>query len=213
MDFSRLYFFFKRSFDLVFSLCTLIVLAPLFFVLAVAIKCDSKGPVLYKDTRVGLNGKLIAVYKFRTMHLHADKKLASLLAERPELKAEWDRYQKIKCDPRCTPLGKRLRQLSLDELPQFFCVLKGDLSIVGPRPYSLLQMQSDQDGFLQHRAATLLSVKPGITGIWQVSGRSYLPYQTRIALDCSYIEKKSFSYDLLLVLKTVPQLFVSKGAF
>ncbi|MEM7174359.1 MAG: sugar transferase [Chlamydiota bacterium] len=207
------YPFFKRCFDIVFSLSVLTLLSPLYLFFALVIKWDSKGPIFYKGKRLGKEGKIITIYKFRTMHLDADTQLSDILSRNPKIKAEWTTYQKIKSDPRCTRIGKLLRQTSLDELPQFFCVLKGDLSVVGPRPHYISELKDNPTSPLKYHAATVLSVKPGITSIWQVSGRSQLPYQERVALDCSYVKKQSFLYDLYLIAKTIPTLFLSKGAF
>jgi exopolysaccharide production protein ExoY len=199
----------KRIFDILFSLCVLIGGAPLFLLLAFLIKCSSKGPVLYKSERIGRNFQPIGCWKFRTMHLHADQKLHSLFLHSPELKTEWNLYQKLKNDPRIHPIGRLLRLTSLDELPQFFNVLKGELSVVGPRPFL-------EDQVMQHlgaKASKFLSVQPGITGIWQVSGRNLLTFQDRLALEERYIDSQSFLLDLKIILKTFPALFSTRGAY
>lgn len=207
------YVFFKRCFDIAFSLCVLILSSPLSLLLAAMIKCDSKGPVFYKGKRLGEGKKEITIYKFRTMRLHADKQLANMLKSDAKMREEWEIYQKLKRDPRCTRLGKFLRKTSLDELPQFFCVLKGDLSIVGPRPHYPFELKRNPTSPLRSYANAVLSVKPGITSTWQVSGRSKLSYQKRVALDYFYVTHRSFLYDLFLIFKTIPTLFLSKGAF
>lgn len=199
----------KRFFDILFSLCVLIIGAPIFLLLAFLIKCSSKGPVFYKSERIGRHFQPIGCWKFRTMHLDADQKLRSLLLHSPELKKEWDLYQKLKNDPRVHPIGRLLRMTSLDELPQFFNVLTGELSVVGPRPF--LEDQVTQH--LGEKASKFLSVQPGITGIWQVSGRNLLTFQDRLALEERYIDSQSFLLDLKIILKTFPALFSTRGAY
>jgi len=142
------------------------------------------------------------------MHLDADRRLRELLAHNPYLKQEWMLNQKLKNDPRIFALGKWLRRTSLDELPQFWNVLKGDLSVVGPRPYMLTQKK-----YLGPLASKILSVKPGITGLWQTSGRNHRTFQERIILDAEYIDKRSFHYDLRLICKTIPQILFPKDAY
>lgn len=203
----------KRAFDILFSLLIIIILSPIFLLIALIIKLDSKGPVLYFAKRLGKDRKIVTVYKFRTMYIDADVRLKKLIESHPEMKKEWDVFQKLKKDPRCTPIGKFLRRVSLDELPQFFNVLEGSLSVVGPRPHMIEELDENSDGLLSKYADTILSVKPGITGIWQTSGRSHLSYEERIELDRSYVEKQSFFFDLFLILKTIPCVLFSKGAF
>ncbi|CCB88815.1 sugar transferase [Simkania negevensis] len=203
----------KRAFDVLFSLLVVVTLSPLFLLLALLIKLDSKGPVLYLAKRLGKDRKIITVYKFRTMYLDADIRLKKLIENSPEMKKEWEIFQKLKKDPRCTPIGKFLRRVSLDELPQFFNVLEGSLSVVGPRPHMIEELDENPDGLFRKYADTILSVKPGITGIWQTSGRNHLSYEARIELDSAYVGKQSFFFDLFLILKTIPCVLFSKGAF
>jgi len=203
----------KRAFDIFFSLLVILILSPVFLLIALIIKIDSKGPVLYFAKRLGKDRKIVTVYKFRTMYIDADTRLKKLFENHPEMKKEWDVFQKLKKDPRCTPIGKFLRRVSLDELPQFFNVLEGSLSVVGPRPHMIEELDENSDGLLRKYADTILSVKPGITGIWQTSGRNHLSYEERIELDRSYVEKQSFFFDLFLILKTIPCVLFSKGAF
>lgn len=199
---------FKRLFDLVFSSLMLILLSPLFFVLIIIIRATSKGDAIYVQPRLGRKGRVFNCYKFRTMYADADSRLHEILACNPKLKREWMKKQKLKNDPRIFPLGKWLRHTSLDELPQFWNVLRGDLSVVGPRPYMISQKESL--GALRHK---IMSVKPGITGLWQTSGRSRTTFHKRIALDAEYIDKSSFCYDLFLILKTVPEIFFPKNGY
>jgi lipopolysaccharide/colanic/teichoic acid biosynthesis glycosyltransferase len=203
----------KRGFDIVFSFLVLTLLSPLFLLIACVIKFDSRGPVFFKTQRLGKGGKCITVLKFRTMFSDAEGTLEKLLQKDEKLYKEWITYHKIRKDPRCTRIGKLLRKTSLDELPQFFCVLKGDLSVVGPRPYFTSELQHDRESPFREKAQQILSVKPGITGLWQTSGRNNLSFLGRIELDSLYVEKQSFFFDLLLILKTIPKVLLFKGAF
>ncbi len=199
---------FKRLFDLLFSLMMLLLLSPLFFAIAVSIRITSRGSPLYVQPRLGKGGKVFKCYKFRTMYLDAEKRLDTLLSHNPHLQREWQKKQKLKHDPRIFPLGKWLRQTSLDELPQFWNVVKGDLSVVGPRPYMIFQKE-----FLGSLSDKILSIRPGITGLWQTSGRSRTTFQQRVALDAAYVDKSSFWYDLYLIVKTLFQLLFQNDAF
>jgi len=200
--------FLKRLFDFSFSLTLLIFLAPLFLGIALSIHFVSGGRAIYVQPRLGRGGKVFKCYKFRTMYADADKRLKDILTKNPHLKAEWLINQKLKNDPRIFSLGKWLRRTSLDELPQFWNVLKGDLSIVGPRPYMVSQKKE-----LGTLASKILSLRPGITGLWQTSGRSHTTFQERIFLDAEYVDKTSFYYDIFLILKTIPKIIFSKDAY
>jgi exopolysaccharide production protein ExoY len=199
----------KRLFDLTFTLAVLICGAPIFLIIALLIKLTSPGPVLYKQQRIGQYGAPIFCYKFRSMYKNADKKLKELLASNPKLQEEWNTYYKLKTDPRITPLGNFLRKTSLDELPQFFNVLLGDLSIVGPRPVTEHEIKT----YYKDRASLILSVRPGITGLWQTSGRSHLSFDERLILEERYVKERSFILDLKLIAKTIPAMLHSKGAY
>jgi undecaprenyl-phosphate galactose phosphotransferase len=198
----------KRFFDIIFSSILLIALVPLFLLLALLIKISSKGPVFYPSIRVGLHGKKIICWKLRTMKSNADEALKTLLLD-PKIEQEWILHRKLKKDPRITKLGHFLRKTSLDELPQFWNVLKGDLSLVGPRPVSF----SEVDLFLSHQGGKVFSVRPGLTGLWQTSGRSNLSYEKRIELEKKYIDTQSFALDLWLIAKTIPLMLFPKGAY
>ena len=198
----------KRFFDVIFSLVVLVVGFPFFLLLAFLVKVTSKGPVLYGSVRVGLHGKKIVCWKLRTMVSNADE-LLQILLENPSYKEEWTKCHKLKQDPRLTPIGAFLRKTSLDELPQFWNVLTGDLSLVGPRPVSFAEVEL----FLSQQGGKVFSVRPGLTGLWQTSGRSNLSYERRIALEKEYIEKQSFLLDLWLIAKTVPLMLFPKGAY
>ncbi len=198
----------KRGFDILFSASVLVLLFPVYFVIALAIKCSSKGPVFYSSLRAGLDGRIIKCYKFRTMCIDAEVKLKKIL-EDPTYLREWKRYSKLKKDPRVTKVGKWLRKTSLDEMPQFWNVLKGDLSVVGPRPYLIEEVMYH----LGLRKEKILSVRPGITGLWQTSGRNLLTFEERISLEATYIDLRCFSLDLFLVCKTIPLIIRAKGAY
>lgn len=199
----------KRLFDLLFSLLVLVLGSPLFLFIALAIFFSSPGKVIYAQQRIGRGGKPFRCYKFRTMYADADARLHELLAQDPELRQEWEATRKLKKDPRVTPFGKLLRKSSLDEIPQFWNVLKGDLSVVGPRP-----VQKDEiERYFGEKAVKILKMRPGITGNWQVHGRSDTCYQRRICLDEEYIDNHSLYWDLKLIAKTIPCLILMRGAY
>lgn len=199
----------KRVFDLFFSFSVIILGLPVFFFIALLIKCTSAGPVVYAHKRIGRGGRVFSCYKFRTMYPDADKRLKEILESCTEKKKEWQESYKLKEDPRVTPIGKFLRKTSLDEIPQFWNVLKGDLSVVGPRPV----LKEEVLKFMGGKAVKILSIRPGLTCIWQVSGRSDANYSQRIQLDELYVDNRSFFMDLKLILKTIPSMIFSKGAY
>ena len=199
----------KRLFDIVFSLSALFFLLPLLALIALLIKISSPGPCLYPSARVGRFSRKFTCWKFRTMFEDADLQLASLLQKNRTLNQEWKRFYKLKKDPRITPLGKWLRKYSLDELPQFYNVLRGDLSVVGPRPLT----ENEVRLYLKSKASKILSIRPGLTGMWQTSGRNLLTYPERIQLEEHYVDASCFSLDLFLILKTIPVMISTKGAF
>jgi exopolysaccharide biosynthesis polyprenyl glycosylphosphotransferase len=194
----------KRVIDVVFALIILVVLAPLLGLIALVIKLDSPGPVLFGQERVGKGGHAFTLYKFRSMapDAEAQKDLLSDLNE-----ADGPLF-KIKCDPRCTRVGRWLRRLSLDELPQFYNVLRGDMSLIGPRPALASEVEKYQPW---HRRR--LEVAPGITGLWQVSGRSDLPFDEMALLDIYYVEQWSPDLDMKILLRTVPTVVFGDGAY
>lgn len=199
----------KRIFDVLFSAALLFFGLPVFCMIALMIRVTSKGSSVYSHERIGRGGKVFRCFKFRTMYADADLKLQELLEKNPTLKMEWELCRKLKNDPRITPIGRFLRKTSLDELPQFWNVLRGDLSIVGPRPVVLAEIGQ----YYGQKASKILSVRPGITGLWQVSGRNDTTYHTRVRLDEEYVDNHSFILDLKLVLKTIPSMIFSKGAY
>ncbi|CUI16563.1 exopolysaccharide biosynthesis protein [Candidatus Protochlamydia naegleriophila] len=201
---------FKRAFDIFFSLTCLILGSPFFLLIALFVLLTSPGKIVYSHERIGRGGKPFLCYKFRTMYKDADQRLKDILNANPEWRKEWERSYKLKKDPRITPFGSFLRKTSLDELPQFWNVLKGDLSVVGPRPV----VKAEVEKYLGVKAYKILSIRPGLTGPWQVSGRSDITcYQTRVQLDEYYVDHHSILLDLKLIAKTIPAMLFSKGAY
>jgi lipopolysaccharide/colanic/teichoic acid biosynthesis glycosyltransferase len=200
----------KRSGDLVFSLAVLSLGAPLFLLLGLMVKLSSRGPVFYVQQRVGRDYRSFGCIKFRTMRRDADHDLGLLLAQSPDLAEEFRNDYKLKNDPRITPLGKFLRRSSLDELPQFWNVLKGEMSVVGPRPIVRDELERYGD-----RMDEVLAVRPGLTGLWQVSGRNNLAYSTRVKLDLRYARSCNFWLDVRIILRTIAVILVPKdrGAY
>jgi exopolysaccharide biosynthesis polyprenyl glycosylphosphotransferase len=194
----------KFAFDLIVSCLLLLVLSPLLLVVAIAIATTSPGPILYRQRRVGLRGRPFTMLKFRTMRRDADAQVEALRAAR----GVSDVMFKLKDDPRVTRVGRWLRRFSIDELPQLFNVVRGDMSLVGPRPPLPEEVTRYEDWHFDR-----LEAPPGITGLWQVSGRSDLPFDDCVRLDIFYIENWSLAYDLYILAKTVPVLLSSKGAY
>ncbi len=189
---------FKRVFDLVIGSIIVIVSLPLLVIIALLIKIELPGPVFYRQERLGLRGKTIHYLKFRTMQLGAEQELEKLLRESSEARREFEKHHKLKKDPRVTRIGRFLRKFSLDELPQFWHVLQGDLSLVGPRAYMIEEIKDIGD-----YAPLILQVRPGITGWWQVMGRHATTFQRRLQLDEYYISNWSIWLDIYILLKTV----------
>ena len=199
----------KRTMDLVASLCAIVFLLPLFAIVAVGIKLTSKGPVLFKQKRLGKYGRHYSIYKFRTMHLDGDDKLQSLLASCPISRENWNKYQKLENDPRITRLGSFLRRSSIDELPQLINVVRGEMSLVGHRP--ILPEQKAMYG--KDNILHYIRSRPGLTGLWQISGRNSLPFERRAELDVEYSKRWSFLLDLKILVKTIPALLFADGAY
>ena len=198
----------KTVFDYVLTITGTIAISPILIVIALWIYKDSPGPVIFKHRRIGKNGKEFNCYKFRSMCIDAKEKLEQLLANDPEAKAEWEKDFKLKNDPRITKSGAFLRKTSLDELPQIFNVLKGEMSLVGPRPIIKDEMVRYGEYINDY-----LMVKPGITGMWQVSGRSDTDYKQRVQLDSWYVRNWSVWLDLMLLWRTGKSVFSCKGAY
>ena len=190
--------------NLLCSFVGVIVLSPFFLIISIFIKGTSKGPVFFVHERVGLNGKKFKLIKFRTMVNNAEEMIASFS---PEQKKEWEENYKLKDDPRITKIGKFLRRTSLDELPQLINILKGDMSIVGPRP-----VVDEELNWYGDKKDKLLSVKPGLTGWWAVNGRSNVPYPERCDLELYYVDHISFALDAKIILKTLGAIIKKDGA-
>jgi Undecaprenyl-phosphate galactose phosphotransferase WbaP len=198
----------KRWLDLALTLVGGLAVLPLLLILALAVKLGSPGPALYKHRRLGRGGRPFKAYKFRSMVLDADARLARLLAEDPAARLEWEANRKIKRDPRVTKLGRFLRRSSLDEFPQLINVLKGEMSLVGPRP-----IVEDETPKYGEDFARIFSVKPGLSGLWQVSGRSDTDYSERVLLDTYYLQSWSVWLDLWILYQTIIAVFRRKGAY
>ncbi|MBD2123709.1 sugar transferase [Trichocoleus sp. FACHB-262] len=190
--------FSKRLFDIGFSLAVLILFSPVYLLLVLLIAFSSPGPIFYVQERIGKNRQPFGCIKFRTMVENADEVLLKLLETSPDVRQEFEENFKLKYDPRITWIGRFLRVTSLDEFPQFWNVLKGDMSVVGPRP--LVEEELPRYGRYMDR---ILTIQPGITGLWQVSGRNDIPYHRRVLMDLYYVNCRSFSMDLWLIVKTI----------
>lgn len=198
----------KRIFDLICVTIGLIVLAPFFLVLALLIKFSAKSQIFYLHQRIGKHGKPFYCIKFQSMYANSAELLRELLANDPLAKQEWEQAFKLKDDPRVTPIGRWLRKTSLDELPQLFNVLLGNMSLVGPRPIVQQEIERYKDGFYYYQL-----VLPGISGLWQVSGRSETDYSDRVRLDAWYVKNWSLWYDVVILVKTIGVVFKRTGAY
>lgn len=199
----------KKLFDIIFSSIFLAILAVPMILIAILIRINSKGPAIFSHERVCKNNKTFRCYKFRTMHKDADEQLNTFLENNEEARLEWDYHRKIKNDPRITKVGKFLRQTSLDELPQLFNVLKGEMSLVGPRPVTRREL----DVYYKEMAMLCLSATPGITGLWQVSGRSNTSYDYRMSLDFYYVRNWNLWLDIVIFFKTFRVLMNKNGTY
>jgi len=197
----------KRIFDFCFSLILVPLLFPLMALIALLIKLDSKGPVFFTHKRVGKGGKLFNCYKFRTMVENAEEMLDKVLQDQ-EAHQEWKKDFKLREDPRITAIGGFIRKFSFDEIPQIFNVIKGDMSFVGPRPIVREEIRKYGQGFEYYQ-----SVKPGITGLWQINGRNDTDYSKRVSLDKKYILDKNILLDLKIIFKTLPAVLSRRGAY
>lgn len=198
----------KRAIDVVGALLALVFLSPLLLLCSILILVRDPGPLLFTQQRLGKDGRLFRCYKFRSMIVNADQVLHTLLSSDARARLEWERLHKLKVDPRITKLGRFLRMSSIDELPQFLNVVKGDMSLVGPRP--IVPEEAVRYGrFLRN----YLDVKPGLTGLWQVNGRNNTTYRRRIAFDIFYSKNRSFALDLWILGKTVPAILKREGSY
>lgn len=208
------YDFSKRLLDIIGSLAGMVILFPVFLITAISIKLDSKGPIM-ADTpmRIGKNGELFKMYKFRSMVVGA----WDLLQKNPDLLKKYKRNSyklEIHEDPRITRVGRFIRKTSIDELPQLLNILKGEMSLVGPRAYYPFELEEQQRKYPKSRefVKIILSSKPGLTGLWQVSGRSDINFDARVEMDAIYVQRRSVLYDLYLVLRTIPAVLTGRGA-
>ena len=196
----------QRAFDLVLALGFILVLSPVMLVTALLVWTTSPGPIIFRHVRVGHRGEPFVCLKFRTMTVAADERLRDLLSCDERLRCEWQCDQKMRCDPRVTPCGRLLRRFSLDELPQLFNVVRGEMSIVGPRPIVAAEIKRYAADFRLYCA-----VRPGLTGLWQISGRNRTTYERRVELDCQYVRGKSIAGDALIILRTIPEVVRGSG--
>ena len=198
----------KRTIDIIAGILGVIALLPLTLIIYIAnLICNDNGPIFYTQERYGKNGKIFKLYKYRSMVVGADEKLEEYLRENEDARKEYKKYKKLKNDPRITKVGSFIGKTSLDEFPQFINVLKGEMSLVGPRPY-LPREREDINGFFNY----IMSVKPGITGLWQVNGRSDTTFTERLTLDMSYYYKHNLKLDFKILGKTVKDVVKKEGA-
>jgi exopolysaccharide production protein ExoY len=198
----------KRSFDVLAASLALILLSPLFILLSCLVKLSDGGPVFYGHRRIGRGGNPFYCLKFRTMVTDGDAVLEAHFAANPEAHAEWLAARKLQVDPRVTNVGIVLRKLSLDELPQLVNILRGEMSLVGPRP-----VVKDEIELYGSAATYYFKSRPGLTGVWQISGRNDVNYDERIAFDKQYVENWSFQKDIIIILKTIPAVCASRGSY
>lgn len=198
----------KRGMDIVGASMGLILIAPLFLLVAALVKFSDGGSVLYGHCRIGRGGRLFNCLKFRTMVPNADEVLAAYLRSNPEAREEWHRDQKLKNDPRVTRVGAVLRKLSLDELPQIVNILRGDMSIVGPRPVVRDELEKYGPAVSHY-----LRTRPGLTGLWQINGRNDVSYDIRVQFDKHYVENWSAAWDVIIIVKTIPAVWLARGSY
>ena len=197
-----------RAFDIAVASAILLVALPFLIILAAVMYVSDPGPLFFVHRRIGFRGQFFGCMKFRSMKVDGDQILRNHLANSAAARKEWEETHKLKDDPRVTPIGAIVRKLSLDEFPQLINVLRGDMSIVGPRP--IVEAEVDRYGrFFEHYC----SVKPGLTGLWQISGRNDTTYRERIELDVSYVSRKSIALDTWLLIKTVPAVLFARGSY
>ena len=193
----KIYLSIKNNLDTLFALLFLFLFFPFFILISILIKLSSRGPIFFFHKRIGKNSKPFYCIKFRTMHPEASDILENLLSKNTKIRDEFQKNHKLKNDPRITIIGKFLRKTSLDEIPQFLNVLKGEMSIVGPRPIVSKELIKYGESIDK-----VFSVKPGITGLWQVSGRNNLSYKKRVYLDCLYVENFNLLLDTRIIIRT-----------
>lgn len=197
-----------RTLDTVGAISIFLLALPFLIILAIALKIDSPGPLFFVQQRIGRGGKLFSCIKFRTMCDNADAALQTLLLQSADARAEWARDHKLRDDPRITRLGAVVRKLSLDEFPQLLNILRGDMSLVGPRPIVTSEIERYGRYFQDY-----CRVRPGLTGLWQVSGRNDVAYRRRVSIDCYYVRNKTLMFDLSILLRTVPVVLRARGSY
>lgn len=198
----------KRIFDLLVASVTFIAFLPIFFTVAILVKLTDPGPIIFRHVRVGLDGRRFQCLKFRSMAVNSEELLTAFLDSNPEARQEWERMRKLTRDPRITPLGKFLRQSSLDELPQLINVIRGEMSLVGPRPIVSSELKRYGD-----KLGLYLMSRPGITGVWQVNGRSDCKYDERVEMDAEYVRNWRISTDFAILLRTLEAVLLRKGSY
>lgn len=197
----------KRVMDVAGSAFFILLFLPFFVIVALGVRMSSRGPIFYSQRRVGRHGRTIHVYKFRSMRVDADEVLATFLDSDAGARAEWESHHKLKTDPRITSFGRFIRRTSLDEIPQFWNVLRGDMSLIGPRPVTTAERHRYREHWPMYCA-----MRPGISGLWQVSGRSRLTYDERVALDVKYVRGWSVWMDIKILVRTVKVVLATDGS-
>lgn len=196
-----------RIIEIIFTLFILILTFPLWIVIGILIKLESKGPIFFTQERVGKDLKIFKIYKFRTMYLDQEERLKDYLRKNHKARKEWENYRKLKSfDPRVTKIGKILRKFSFDEIPQILNVIKGDMSFVGPRPYLKEELP-----YIPPESYDIFKVKPGITGPWQVNGRNKIPFNERIIIEKDYARTKNLLKDIGYLFKTINSIINGEG--
>lgn len=204
----KIYEVIKRIVDIIGALIGIVLLVPITIVIWIAnIIVKDNGPVFFVQERIGKHGKLFKLYKYRSMVINADDKLSKYLAENEEARKEYKKYKKLRKDPRVTPIGKIIRKTSIDEFPQFINVLKGEMSLVGPRPYLLREKEDMGEEYNE-----IIKVKPGITGLWQVNGRSDTSFELRLSIDKDYVARRCLILDTKIFIRTFLKVFGKEGA-
>lgn len=198
----------KRTFDITAAALALILFSPIFLMIAALVKFSDNGPVFYGHRRIGHNGRSFRCLKFRTMAVNGDEILRNYLNANPQAAEEWRATRKLKVDPRVTVVGTVLRKLSLDELPQLINIMRGEMSVVGPRP-----VVDEELNLYDSFAAYYLRTRPGLTGLWQISGRNDVSYETRIAFDTQYVQNWSLLGDFAIIAKTIPAVCLARGSY
>ncbi|MBB4190548.1 exopolysaccharide production protein ExoY [Rhizobium aethiopicum] len=198
----------KRAIDLLVAITALILLSPLLLMVAIIVKLSDRGPVFYSHMRIGFGGAPFGCLKFRTMKPDASAQLAELLQNNPAARSEWEATRKLKNDPRITAVGDILRRSSIDELPQLINIVRGEMSLVGPRPVTAEELPR----YGEHMWA-YMAVRPGLTGQWQTSGRNDVSYEYRVSLDVHYLNNWSLARDFVIIAKTIPALFSQRGSY